>query len=159
MHRCFIQRPTRRVICARLRPVTFTRNRRTIPFCPLFSFRYCWLFSVPSMKPYVPSLPSVEKQTFRFPSTNSFISDKLNRSKFCMVMFIYPQHAPASGAFAHRCFQAHRPLEIDLHFRLILYWTILGLPIPSVWDYNGAVSGGGARKRGSSLRGRRPRWP
>src|ERR1039457_1280288 len=122
MHRCFIQRPTRRVICARLRPVTFTRNRRTIPFCPLFSFRYCWLFSVPSMKPYVPSLPSVEKQTFRFPSTNSFISDKLNRSKFCMVMFIYPQHAPASGAFAHRCFQAHRPLEIDLHFRLIVHW-------------------------------------
>src|ERR1035438_1651976 len=92
MHRCLIQRPTRRVICARLRPVTFTRNRRTIPFCPLFSFRYCWLFSVPSMKPYVPSLPSVEKQTFRFPSTNSFISYKLNRSKFCMVMFIYPQN-------------------------------------------------------------------
>jgi hypothetical protein len=31
---------------------------------------------------------------FWFPSTNSFISAKLNRSKFCMVTFIYPQHAP-----------------------------------------------------------------
>src|ERR1039457_2909204 len=52
MCRGFIQRPTKRVICARLSPVTFTRNRCTIPFCPLLNLRYRCLFSVPSIKPY-----------------------------------------------------------------------------------------------------------
>jgi hypothetical protein len=74
------------------------------------------------MQPYVSSRASVEKQTFRLPSTNSFISAKLNRSKFCMVMFIYPQHAPAAGSLAHRSLQAHLVLETNPHFRLIVDW-------------------------------------
>jgi hypothetical protein len=68
---------------------------------------------VASTKPWVSSRVSVDKRTSRFPSTNSFISAKLNRSKFGMVMFIYPQHAPAGGPPGPRV------------FRLILYWKRL----------------------------------
>jgi hypothetical protein len=39
-----------------------------------------------------------------------------------MVMFIYPQHALASSAFARWSFQAHLVLETNSHFRLIVHW-------------------------------------
>jgi hypothetical protein len=39
-----------------------------------------------------------------------------------MVMFIYPQHAPAGGLPAHYSFQAHPVLETNSHFRLIIHW-------------------------------------
>src|ERR1039457_823771 len=68
-----------------------------------------------------PALPSRSRPSGS-PSTNSFISAKLNRSKFCMVMFIYPQHAPAAGSLAHRSLQAHLVLETNPHFRLIVDW-------------------------------------
>ena len=43
----------------------------------------------------VSSRASVEKPIVRLPSTNSFISAKLIRSKFCIVTFIYPQRIPS----------------------------------------------------------------
>jgi hypothetical protein len=39
-----------------------------------------------------------------------------------MVMFIYPQHAPASGPMGRPGFQAHLVLETNSHFRLIVHW-------------------------------------
>src|SRR5580704_4645887 len=39
-----------------------------------------------------------------------------------MVMFIYPQHAPAGGPPGRPRFQAHLVLETNSHFRLIDHW-------------------------------------
>jgi hypothetical protein len=93
-----------------------------MPFCPLLNRPYVWFFSAASMKPYISSRPSIEQPNLRFPSTNSFISAKLNRSKFCTVMFIYPQHALAGRTVARRRFQAHLVLETNPQFRLIVHW-------------------------------------